>query len=123
MRWLWIQSDFFSRGGRVAGVAGAAAGLAFLAWLVSRYSARLTLRLFSGVSSLFLAALATVFAGKGLAALQVAGQFPIDPLPISGIPALGIYPSAQGVALQALLVLVIVARFPYGRVEDKRSQS
>jgi high-affinity Fe2+/Pb2+ permease len=46
-----------------------------LAWLVSRYSARLSLQLFFSLSSPFLAALAVIFAGKGAAALQAAGEF------------------------------------------------
>lgn len=123
MQTLWIQSDAASRGGLVAGVASAGAALAILAWLVSRYSARLPLRLFFSLSSLFLAALAVIFAGKGVAALQAAGQFPTDPLAISGIPALGIYPSVQGLALQALLVVAIVASFLYGRFNVRRGLS
>lgn len=117
MQALWIQSDGASRGGLVAGVASAGAALAILAWLVARYSARLPLQLFFSLSSLFLAALAVIFAGKGVAALQAAGKIPTDPLAISGIPALGIYPSVQGLALQALLVVVIIASFIYGRVD------
>lgn len=123
MQALWTQSDGVSRSGLVAGVASAGAALAILAWLVSRYGARLPLRLFSSLSSLFLVMLAIIFAGKGMAALQVAGKFPIDPLAISGIPELGIYPSVQGLALQTLLVVVIVVSFLYGRVYDKRSSS
>jgi high-affinity iron transporter len=120
MQALWIQSDGASRGGLVGGVASAGAALAILAWLVSRYSARLPLRLFFGLSSLFLAALAVIFAGEGVAALQAAGKLPADPLAISGFPALGIYPSVQGLALQTLLVAVIIASFLYGRVADRR---
>ena len=121
MQTLWTQSDAASRSGLVAGVASAGATLAILAWLVSRYSARLPLRLFFGLSSLLLAGLAVIFAGKGVAALQAAGKLATDPLAISGIPALGIYPSVQGLALQALLVVVIIASFLYGRAYDRRA--
>jgi high-affinity iron transporter len=121
MQALWTQSDTASRSGLVAGVASAGAALAILAWLVSRYSARLPLRLFFGLSSLLLAGLAVIFAGKGVAALQAAGKLATDPLAISGIPALGIYPSVQGLALQALLVVVIIASFLYGRAYDRRA--
>jgi len=123
MQALWIQSDRVWRGELVAGVASAGAALAILAWLVSRYSARLPRQLLFSLSSLFLAALAVIFAGKGVAALQAAGQLPTDPLAISGIPALGIYPSVQGLALQTLLVVVIVASFLYGRVDDRPRSS
>jgi len=123
MQTLWIQSEAVSRSGLVAGVAAAAIVLAFLAWVISRYSARLPLKLFFSLSSLFLAALAVIFAGKGVAALQAAGEFPTNPLSISGIPSLGIYPSIQGVALQALLVVVIAASFLYSRVDVRRGSS
>jgi high-affinity iron transporter len=123
MQALWIQSDRVWRGGLVAGVASAGAALAILAWLVSRYSARLPRQLLFSLSSLFLAVLAVIFAGKGVAALQAAGQLPTDPLAISGIPALGIYPSVQGLALQSLLVVVIVASFLYDRVDDRPGSS
>jgi high-affinity iron transporter len=123
MQTLWIQSEAVSRSGLVAGVAAAAIVLAFLAWVISRYSARLPLKLFFSLSSLFLAALAVIFAGKGVAALQAAGEFPTNPLSISGIPSLGIYPSIQGVTLQALLVVVIVASFLYSRVDVGRGSS
>lgn len=123
MQALWMLSDRVWRGGLVAGVASAGAALAIIAWLVCRYSARLPWWLLFSLSSLYLAVLAVIFAGKGVAALQAAGQLPTDPLPISGIPALGIYPSVQGLALQSLLVVVIVASFLYGRVDDRPRSS
>ncbi|MGQ0577880.1 MAG: cytochrome c/FTR1 family iron permease [Betaproteobacteria bacterium] len=116
---LWIQSDGASRGGLVTGFATAGAALAVLAWLVSRYSARMPSQLFFRLSSLFLAVPAVIFAGKGVAALQAAGQFPTDPLAIAGIPALGIYPSIQGLSLQALLVVAIIGSFLYHRADAK----
>src|SRR5713226_5263318 len=86
MQALWIQSDRVWRGGLITGVASAGAALAILAWLVSRYSARLPRQLLFSLSSLFVAVLAVIFAGKGVAALQAAGRLPTDPLAISGIP-------------------------------------
>ncbi len=123
MQALWVQADAASRSGLLAGVAVAGAALAIFAWLVSRFSARLPLQLFFSLSSLFLAALAVIFAGKGVAALQAAGKLPADALAISGIPSLGIYPNVQGLSLQMLLVLVIVASFLYGRAGGKRGRS
>ncbi|HKQ26672.1 MAG TPA: FTR1 family protein [Burkholderiales bacterium] len=121
MQALWVQAEAASRSGLVAGVAAAGVVLAILAWVISRYSARLPLKLFFNLSSLFLAALAVIFAGKGVAALQAAGKLPADALAISGIPSLGIYPNIQGLALQVLLVVLIVASFLYSRAGDNRS--
>jgi high-affinity iron transporter len=123
MQALWVQAEAASRSGLVAGVAAAGVVLAILAWVISRYSARLPLKLFFSLSSLFLAALAVIFTGKGVAALQAAGKLPADALAISGIPSLGIYPNVQGLSLQVLLVLVIVASFYYGRANGRRGSS
>ncbi len=120
MQALWIQSDRLCQ---IAGVASAGAALAILAWLMSHYVARLPWQLLLSLSSLFLAVLAVIFAGKGVAALQAAGQLPTDPLAIPGVPALGIYPSIQGLALQSLLVIVSVASSLYGRADDKPGSS
>lgn len=123
MQALWIQSGAATRSGLVAGVAAAGLVLAILAWVISHFGARLPLRLFFGLSSLFLAALAVIFAGKGVAALQAAGKLPVDPVAVSGIPALGIYPNVEGLVLQGLIVVVIGASFLFGRADDRRSSS
>lgn len=122
MQALWVQQDAASRGGLIAGVATAGIVLTVLAWLISRYSARLRFGLFFSLSSLLMAALAIIFAGKGVAALQAAGKLPMDPLAISGIPSLGIYPSAQGLVLQSVLITAILASFLYSRAAARRNR-
>jgi high-affinity iron transporter len=85
--------------------------LAVLAWVIVRSSTKLPLGLVFGVSSILLAAFAVVFAGRGVAALQVAGKLPLAPLPLPAVPWLGLYPNVQGLALQLALVLLIVIIF------------
>jgi len=54
--------------------------------------------------------MAFVFAGRGVAELQEVNVLPISP--VRGIPrveALGIYPTAQSLALQAALVVLLAA--------------
>jgi high-affinity iron transporter len=75
----------------------------------------LPLGLFFGATSLLLALLAVVFVGKGIAALQEAGTLPVNPVNIPNLPALGLYPSLQGLVLQTLVVLVIASAFAYTR--------
>ena len=62
---------------------------------------RLPIRLFFSVSSIIIAVLAVVLAGKGAAALQEAGLIAVHPVPFPNIPPLGISPSLQTLALQA----------------------
>ena len=80
------------------------------------------LGLLFGATSLLLALLAVVFVGKGIAALQEAGTLPVNPVNIPNLPALGLYPSLQGLVLQTLVVLVIASAFAYARhrAQDSR---
>ena len=108
---LWLQAE---GGGRTAIVAGAVLGtlgLAVVAWLITRFSVRLPLSLFFGMSSALLAVMAVIFAGQGIAALQAAGKLDTDPLNFPSIPLLGIYPNLQGIALQLALVAIIAAGY------------
>jgi high-affinity iron transporter len=93
----------------------AAGALAILGWLIFRGSIRLPLGLFFGATSLLLALLAVVFVGKGIAALQEAGTLPVNPVNIPSLPALGLYPSLQGLVLQMLVVVAIASVFAYTR--------
>jgi high-affinity iron transporter len=116
---LWLQSDAAGRSGVLAGFATGVVGLALLAWLIIRLSIRLPLSLFFGLSSLFIAVMAVVFAGQGIAALQAAGRLPASPLDLPTIPLLGIYPNLQGIALQVVLVLLIVGGYFYLRGQSR----
>lgn len=120
MQALWVPAEPAVRSALLAGAAASVVVLAVLAWVISRYSARLPLGLFFGLSSLFLAGLAIMFAGQGVAALQAAGTLPVQTLPFPGIPPLGIYPNLQGLALQAVLVAIIVASFLHSRANAQR---
>jgi len=53
-------------------------------------------------------ALAVVFAGKGIAALQEAGKLPLDPISFPRIDLLGIYPNLQGLAMQGSLLMLAI---------------
>ena len=122
-RWtqsLWVQADFTGRGALMAGVAAGAVVLALVAWLFARFSMKLPLGLFFGASAAFLAALAVVFAGKGIAALQAAGKLPMSPVGWPGVPALGVYPNWQGLLLQALILILIAAGLWFSRVPVRR---
>ena len=61
--------------------------------------------------SALLALLAVALAGKGVAALQEAGMVPMSPIALPALPLVGFYPSLEGAALQAALVLVIALGF------------
>lgn len=104
---LAAQAGSQSHGALLGGLALAAALLVALAWVILRASVRLPVGLFFSVSSIVLAILAVIFTGQGIAALQEAGKIGVDAVAFIAVPVLGIYPTAQTLAAQAAVILVI----------------
>ena len=116
---LWVQSDAAAKSAILAGLGTGVVSLVILAWLIIRFSVRLPLGIFFGISSLLLAAMAVIFAGQGIAALQAAGKLPADPINFPTVPLLGIYPNMQGLVLQLLLLALIVGGWLYMRNQTR----
>ena len=110
---LWLQTAPAGRHALWGGIASAAAMLALLSWLIVRGSLRLSLGVFFGATSIVLAALAIVLAGKGIKALQEAAVLPPHPIATPSVPLLGVYPDGLGLMLQLALVLLVVAGFTW----------
>lgn len=94
--------------GRNAVLAGAGTGLvalAGLALITFRFGRRLPMREFFFVTSALLYAFAVILAGHGIAALQEAGVLGATQVPFVRIELLGIHPTAEGLGLQALLLV------------------
>ena len=112
---ILFYTALWSQGGGGALLAGAAAGtgvLAVVAWAMLRYSRKLPITKFFTLSSVLVAVLAVVLAGKGVAALQEAGW--LDVGSISGVPridVLGLYPTSQGLFTQLATLVVLLIGF------------
>jgi high-affinity iron transporter len=104
---LWAQAAEGGRSAVLGGMAAAAAALAAIAFAIFKYSVRLPLGAFFGATSVLLALLAVVFAGHGVAALQEAGVLGMTGLGFDPLPLLGIYPSAEAVGAQLLLLCIV----------------
>src|SRR3989454_3897132 len=86
---------------------GVALVIVYLA--ISRFGVKLPLQPFFAVTSAMLYYMAFVFAGKGIADLQEAGIVRTSVIEWAPrIPVLGIYPTLQSLALQAVLVALLV---------------
>ncbi len=106
---IWNQG---TKGAVLAGGATAALVLVAVGWGLMRYSRSLPIGRFFRYSSLLIAALAVVLMGKAVAALQEAGYLPVSWL--EGWPrmdVLGLHPTLEGVAAQALVALVLAIGF------------
>jgi|SRR5579883_792708 len=109
----------WSEGGALAVLAGGAAGgavLAVIAWALLRYSRSLPVTQFFSLSSILIALLAVILAGKGVAALQEAGL--VDTWPMQGVPRvewLGLNPTREGVVVQLATAVALIFGFWYTR--------
>jgi len=108
---LWAQAGGQTGRAFVGGVLAGLVALTGLAWLVFRFSVRLPIGPFFAVTSILLASMAVVFAGQGVAALQEAGVVSITPLSFPDAPVVGLFPTAQTLAAQAAMALIVVASF------------
>ncbi len=106
---LWLQVDAPQQSLVLWGVGAAGLTLAGLTWLILRAGQRLPLKVFFTVCAYTVLVLAVIFTGKGIAALQEAGRLPISPIDLPTVELIGLYPSAQGLAMQlAVLVLALI---------------
>lgn len=106
---LWNHAN----GGLILAGAGAAiAMLAVIAWAMLRYSQKLPIAEFFRYSSILIAVLAVVLAGKGVAALQEAGLISITLLSQAPrVAILGIFPALEPIGAQLLVTAMLVGAF------------
>ena len=114
---LWLQNE----NGRHLILSGFAAGLAVLIVLtfaILKLGLKVPLKYFFGVTGTFLYIIAFIFAGNGIKELQAASWVSATPIGFPPqIPLLGIYPTLESLAAQALMLCAFFATFFWvGRV-------
>lgn len=103
----------------LAGLGTGVVILSAIAVLLLRSSARLPISQFFAFSSALVAVLAFVLIGKGVAALQKVGFLKATPIAMPQIDVLGIYPSMETIAAQALILAIIVVSVAYNVQSQK----
>lgn len=106
---LWAQAGEGGHSAVLWGIAVAAVLLVLAGAALLRYSVRLPLGPFFAFTSALLALMAVVFIGNGVAALQEAGVIDATVVRFVSLPLLGVHPSAEGLGLQGLALVLIVA--------------
>lgn len=91
------------------GAAIGAVGIVGVVVVLGRLGRRFNPRPVMLVSSVLLAALAIAMVGHGVRALQEGGYVPVTPLALPDLSAVGLYPSAQGLGAQLLVLLIVLA--------------
>lgn len=114
---LWTQGNHWAL---IAGLAVGIGLVSVLAFVLLRTSAWLPIGKFFAASSLLMAALAFVLAGKGVAGLQEAGLVHVSPVPFPRIDLLGVYPSRQTLLAQSVVVLTVVVMFVVNLQSERR---
>lgn|SRR5690554_557657 len=105
---LWLQVAEDARHAVIGGGLAATLLLLLIVFIISRFGMRIPLQRFFMISAYLMIALAFIFVGKGIAALQEAGSVTHSLVAFPRIDLLGIYPSLEGLGAQAL-VLVLTA--------------
>lgn len=105
---LVISADGTGTAALVAGGLAGAAGLAAIYWGIASFGLRIPLRPFFALTSAVLLYMAFSFAGKGIAELQGSELVSITFLDwVPRLPWAGIYPTAQSLALQGIVLLLV----------------
>ncbi len=112
---LLAQAGDAQRPAVLGGIAVGAVLLALLGGLILKYSARLPIGLFFAATSWLLVAMAVIFVGHGVSALQEAGVIGSTPVSFVALPVLGVHPNAQGLAAQGAMLLLTVGVLLLGR--------
>jgi high-affinity iron transporter len=108
-------------GAVVAGALAGAAALAVIAFVMLRFSQKLPVGKFFTYSSVLIAILAVVLAGKGVAALQEAGLIGVAPLSsVPRISVLGIFPTGQVIAAQLATLVALLIGFKWNQLKVQR---
>lgn len=103
---MWVQLDTDSEQSFLLGIVAAVAVLVVLSLLVYKAGIKLPIRQFFQINAILLFLLAVVFTGQGIAALQEAGIVSTSLLDFPRIEVLGVYPTAQSLGLQVLVLIL-----------------
>jgi high-affinity iron transporter len=107
-----------SPGFTVAVLLGAGTGLLLLSVLVvgmQRLGRRLDPRPLMLASSVLLTAIALSMVGQGIRALQEGGYLHVRALPLPSLPRLGLYATAEGLAVQLIVLACVIGPTLYER--------
>jgi high-affinity iron transporter len=116
---LWLQ-DETSHGALISGFITGVTVLAVATAVIFKLGLRLPLKYFFAATGVLLYLMAFIFAGNGIKELQAAGWVPstVLDLPLQ-LPVLGIYPTLETLAAQALMLVAFAASVWVARGNEK----
>jgi high-affinity iron transporter len=124
---LWLQNEQ-NHGAVISGFITGLICLIVVTFAILKLGLRIPLKYFFGATGTLLYIMAFIFAGNGIKELQAAGWVPSTPVGFPPqVPLLGIYPTVETLAAQALMLLAFVttsvwlARENHRALRDKAS--
>ena len=110
---MWVQIDAGSERSFLLGILAALTLLVVLSLLIYKVGIKLPIKQFFQINAILLFLLAVVFTGQGIAALQEAGMVSASLLDFPRVEVLGVYPTAQSLGLQALVLMLGIGLLMY----------
>jgi high-affinity iron transporter len=118
---LWLQNES-SHTAIFGGFAAGVVALLAATFAIFKLGLRMPLKYFFGATGTLLYIMAFIFAGTGINQLQAAGWVPATPLNFPpAVPLLGIYPTMETLAAQALLLSVFIATSLWMALERRKA--
>jgi high-affinity iron transporter len=106
---LWLQGES-NHAPVIWGFAIGLVALILATFAIFKLGLRIPLKYFFGATGTLLYIMAFIFAGNGINELQAAGWMPSTPLRFPPqVPVLGIYPTLETIAAQALMLFAFIA--------------
>ena len=119
---LWLQNEN-NHGAVVWGFITGLAVLVVVTFAILKLGLRIPLKCFFGATGTLLYIMAFIFAGNGIKELQAAGWLPSTPLSIPlQVPLLGIYPTLETLAAQAVMLFAFIATTVWLARENRQAR-
>ena len=119
---LWLQNEN-NHGAVVWGFITGLAVLVVVTFAILKLGLRIPLKYFFGATGTLLYIMAFIFAGNGIKELQAAGWLPSTPLSIPlQVPLLGIYPTLETLAAQAVMLFAFIATTVWLARENRQAR-
>jgi high-affinity iron transporter len=118
---LWLQNET-SHNAILFGFGAGLIAMLAASFAIFKFGLRLPLKYFFAGTGTLLYIMAFIFAGTGINQLQAAGWVPATPLEFPpAVPLLGIYPTMETLAAQALLLCVFIASSLWMALERRKA--
>jgi high-affinity iron transporter len=118
---LWLQNEN-SHNAILFGFGAGLIAMLIGTFAIFKLGLRMPLKYFFAGTGTLLYIMAFIFAGTGINQLQAAGWVPATPLDFPpAVPVLGIYPTMETLAAQALLLCVLIASSLWMALERRKA--